>query len=103
MKSLQRRVRREEEIYAAAEARRRKCKMPNSLTMKQEESAKERFEANRLKKPVTDSEREIIQILNIDSNGQLNPSLYTQYKKRLQEEMKRIKTQKPPRPNTARP
>ena len=103
MKSLQRRVRREEEIYAAAEARRRKSKMPSSLTMKQEEEARERFEANRINKPVTDAQREIIQMLNIDSNGQINPNLYTRYKKRLDEEMKQLKTQKPPRPSTARP
>ena len=89
MKALIRKVKREEDIKAAVEARRRKNKVPNSLSMKQEEEARIRFEANRLKRPVNAKTRDIIDIVNIDGNGRVNADIYTHYDKLIRLEKKR--------------
>ena len=88
MHRLQRKVRREEEIHAAAEARKRECKMPTSLSVKQEAEAREHFIKNRITKTISDAHREVMNIVNQDSNGIVNAAFYTHYKKQLAKDKK---------------
>ena len=92
MARLMRKVKNEEEIHAAVQARRMKNKTPSSLTMKQENEARVRFNANRLTKPVNDELRAVIDLVNVDSNGRYNADIYTRYRKKikLEEEGKKL-------------
>ena len=93
MLKLQKKVSKDEYMLAIYEMRRRKSKQPTSLTLEQEDRARLRFEANKIKEPKTDQQKEIIDIINIDSFGQLDTSIYHRYKAKMLQEMetKKIK------------
>ena len=74
-------------MLAIYEMRRRKSKQPTSLTLEQEDRARLRFEANKIKEPKTDQQKEIIDIINIDNFGQLDTSIYHRYKAKMLQEM----------------
>ena len=67
-------------MLAIYEMRRRKSKQPTSLTLEQEDRARLRFATNKIKEPKTEQQKEIIDIINIDNIGQLDPSIYHRYK-----------------------
>ena len=50
--------------------------------------ARRHFEANRITKPISDEHRAVMEIVNMDSNGLLNPIFYTHYKKQIAKENK---------------
>ena len=80
MLKLQKKVSKDEYMLAIYEMRRRKSKQPTSLTLEQEDRARVRFEANKIREPKTAQQKAIIDIINIDSVGQLDTSIYHRYK-----------------------
>ena len=86
MQRLQKQVIKEEIMQANHEERRRKSKQPSSLTIEQEERARHRFLSNQIKGVHSREQREIIEMINLNSNGHYDGDIYTRYKKYMQYE-----------------
>jgi len=70
------------------EARRKNSKQPNSLTLEQEDRARVRFLNNKITKAISDQQKEIVDIVNIDMEGKFDNRIYTRYKKRYDQGQK---------------
>lgn len=81
MKRLQAKVTHDEKMFKIYEARRRKSKQPSSLTLEQENRARDKFYANQIPGPCkTGLPKEIISLININSDGLIDNSIYTRFK-----------------------
>jgi hypothetical protein len=80
---LQAKVARDEIMQLKYEARRKRSKMPSSLTLEMEERARNRFYKNQVKGNKSLEQREIIKIVNVDGDGLINNSIYPKYAKLL--------------------
>ena len=66
--------------------------MPSSLTLEEEEWARHRFYQNQIRVNKSSAQQEVIKIVNLDSSGRLDPSIYTRYKSLLAQEKKARKS-----------
>ena len=70
-------------MFLVFQARRRKSKQPSSLTLEQEDRARARFYANRLTEIKSIQQKEVIDMINVDSDGLINQGIYKRYQKLL--------------------
>ena len=79
MINLQKKVTKDEVMIEIYEARRRKSKQPSSLTLEQEDRARERFYKNKLPGNQTIERKAVIEMINIDGNGLIDMNYYPRY------------------------
>ena len=70
-------------MRATEDARRSKSKQPCSLTLAQENLARARFKANKIRGHMSRETRDLVDIVSMNHNGLIDNGIYHRYKKLL--------------------